>query len=247
MYIYLITNKINGKYYVGQTKRKVQERWKNHISDASRGLGTYFASAIRKHCVDNFTVETLCTCPDKESLNEAEKFFIRILGSNKSSIGYNLTTGGSSFEVSESTKRKMSRAKMGKPRSRFTEQHRENISQALLGKERPDLKSKRQTENMKDAISFGKEIAKEVILEQWKRNKDLIEAPTDMNSETEVFFSTFYVVVWPESHKVPLVDRTFADIEYPEAMALYKDKNKNGLARIERAIEIMVLDVMLRQ
>ena len=30
-YIYLITNKINGKQYVGQTIRTIEERWKGHI------------------------------------------------------------------------------------------------------------------------------------------------------------------------------------------------------------------------
>lgn len=29
-YIYLITNKVNGKIYVGQTELTVEERFKNH-------------------------------------------------------------------------------------------------------------------------------------------------------------------------------------------------------------------------
>ena len=29
-YIYKITNKLNGKIYIGQTSRTVQERWKEH-------------------------------------------------------------------------------------------------------------------------------------------------------------------------------------------------------------------------
>ena len=33
-YIYCITNTVNGKQYIGQTKRTVEERWKQHICNA---------------------------------------------------------------------------------------------------------------------------------------------------------------------------------------------------------------------
>lgn len=38
MYIYKIINKINGKAYIGQTKRFVELRWKQHCyMEISRG------------------------------------------------------------------------------------------------------------------------------------------------------------------------------------------------------------------
>ena len=34
-YIYLITNNINGKQYVGQTRNTIQKRWNGHKSSAN--------------------------------------------------------------------------------------------------------------------------------------------------------------------------------------------------------------------
>lgn len=33
-YIYLVTNQVTGKEYIGQTTRTLEERWKQHVSDA---------------------------------------------------------------------------------------------------------------------------------------------------------------------------------------------------------------------
>lgn len=38
--IYLITNTVNGKKYVGQTKGKVSRRWTNHKVEVMRRMGT---------------------------------------------------------------------------------------------------------------------------------------------------------------------------------------------------------------
>ena len=35
-YIYLITNKINGKQYVGKTENTIDERWREHCNDYQR-------------------------------------------------------------------------------------------------------------------------------------------------------------------------------------------------------------------
>ncbi len=106
MYIYLITNKINGKYYVGQTINSVDLRWKQHISVALNGGDSYFGLAIRQHTPENFIVETLCECPDRDSLNKTEKFFIEFLASNKECFGYNSKGGGSKRIISKEEREK---------------------------------------------------------------------------------------------------------------------------------------------
>jgi group I intron endonuclease len=60
--IYLITNNINGKKYVGQTTTPLSYRFTNHKSDARNNRGYYLASAIRKYGEDNFKIEALFEC-----------------------------------------------------------------------------------------------------------------------------------------------------------------------------------------
>lgn len=93
-YIYKVTNKINGKIYIGQTIQSVKDRWYRHcgksgISKAE--LNTHFKRAILKYGKENFTIETIEVC-DSTKLNDREKFYISYYNSYIN--GYNSTIGG---------------------------------------------------------------------------------------------------------------------------------------------------------
>jgi group I intron endonuclease len=89
--IYCITNKVNGKKYVGQTITTLEKRWKDHLLD-SKHLNYYFYKAIRKYGSDCWELEIL---EETEDLAERERFWIKKLGTfNNSQIGYNCTSGG---------------------------------------------------------------------------------------------------------------------------------------------------------
>lgn len=109
--IYLITNTLNGKMCVGQTRQKLSRRITGHKSSRKKyGID----AAIKKYGWENFTVEVLETCP-VEMLNEREIFWIAKLNS-KVPNGYNLTDGGDGgSNPSEETRAKMSAAKKGRP------------------------------------------------------------------------------------------------------------------------------------
>lgn len=89
--IYLITNLVNGKKYVGQTRQSLKRRIIEHKRDSRKNkIGV--DAAIRKYGWENFKVEIIEECT-VEQLNERERFWIRELNS-KTPIGYNLTDGG---------------------------------------------------------------------------------------------------------------------------------------------------------
>ena len=119
MIIYLITNNINGKKYVGQHCGTTDARWKQHLHAALKLEDPKpLYAAFRKYGSENFTYEVLETLPDnagEELLDEREKHFIKHFNTYiKNGKGYNLTYGGDgqigAFCSSES-KKKMSDSK----------------------------------------------------------------------------------------------------------------------------------------
>lgn len=89
--IYLITNNINGKQYVGQTIMTLTQRWNKHLSVSRTENPTGIAAAIKKYGKENFSIELIATCK-VEDLNDLEIYYIKKY--NTYSNGYNLTLGG---------------------------------------------------------------------------------------------------------------------------------------------------------
>ena len=97
--IYKITNKINGKCYIGQAQ-DIYKRWNDHRSCAfNKNHSNHNAvlyRAIRKYGLDNFKFEIIEEC-SLDKLNEREIYYIDYYNSfihNKNSNGYNMTLGG---------------------------------------------------------------------------------------------------------------------------------------------------------
>ena len=91
--VYVHTNKINGKKYVGITSRKPEDRW--DYGCGYRGQ-VYFYRAIQKYGWDNFKHDILLTNETKEYACAAEKCLIKAYASNNPKYGYNLSSGGES-------------------------------------------------------------------------------------------------------------------------------------------------------
>lgn len=93
-YIYKITNKINGKIYIGKTTKTIEERFKGHVYESKRNKNNnYFHNAIIKYGAENFSLEEI-ECVDNSKLNDREKYWISFYMSNFVKIGYNGTVGG---------------------------------------------------------------------------------------------------------------------------------------------------------
>ena len=90
MYIYQITNLINGKIYIGKTNN-IQKRWSNHR--CSNDPNMVIARAIRKYGVDNFKFEVLYKDIPIEQIDELE---IKTIKEKNSQVpnGYNVASGG---------------------------------------------------------------------------------------------------------------------------------------------------------
>jgi predicted GIY-YIG superfamily endonuclease len=111
MVIYKITNKLNGKVYIGQTTQPLKRRWRNHCETKKGAMD----SAIAKYGKENFDIEIIDIAETLEELNEKEKYWIKEYDS-LAPKGYNLTYGGNNGKrhpdvgkrISESLKGHMS-------------------------------------------------------------------------------------------------------------------------------------------
>ena len=90
MWIYKIENIKNGKQYIGQSIRPIEQRFQRHINDAINcKLNTHFARAIRKYGKDCFTICIIDIAHDQSELNYKEQFWIQFYDSIN--CGYNET------------------------------------------------------------------------------------------------------------------------------------------------------------
>jgi len=99
-YIYLVTNLVNRKRYVGCTKVSVQRRWAQHRSAAAKGSSLLIHRAIRKYGTENFSIEVIETVEGVHAdLMAAEVRQIAACGCLVP-YGYNLTPGGQGVDYS---------------------------------------------------------------------------------------------------------------------------------------------------
>jgi group I intron endonuclease len=89
--VYLLTNLVNGKVYVGQSIN-IEGRWKDHFH--YHRAPKCLQAAIDKYGADNFKKEVLQECL-RDELDEYEIFYIAKYRSSEKEIGYNRCPGGS--------------------------------------------------------------------------------------------------------------------------------------------------------
>lgn len=85
-YVYLTTNLINNKKYVGQHN--------GEINDDYLGSGVHLLKAIKKYGKQNFKKEILEECFSQQTLDEAEKRWIKIFNAVERKDFYNIAEGG---------------------------------------------------------------------------------------------------------------------------------------------------------
>lgn len=89
--IYKITNKINGKIYIGKTFQKVELRFRQHYKINEP---TLIHKAMVKYGIDNFSLDILYSSLDKDDINNKEAYYIEYYDSRNKNIGYNICKGG---------------------------------------------------------------------------------------------------------------------------------------------------------
>jgi len=154
--VYVHTNTINGKKYIGITGQDPQRRWG---TNGNRYKNPYFNNAIKKYGWDKFKHEILESNLSLKRACELEKYYIKLFNT-KSPNGYNLTDGGEGtvgWVPTEDFRRKQSKIhkeQWNDPEFRMkmmdirqssnsvykSKEFREKISQLVSGENNPNYK-----------------------------------------------------------------------------------------------------------
>jgi group I intron endonuclease len=123
--VYIITNKANGKQYVGIAKN-LKRRWHQHIS--ANGSAPALHAAIKMYGADGFVFSHICNAFDFEAACDIERMFIQ-QHNTKSPNGYNLTDGGEGV--------------VGRPMTDEDKDVRRKASNAFINSLSPEERSKK--------------------------------------------------------------------------------------------------------
>jgi group I intron endonuclease len=157
--VYLALNTANGRGYVGQTRRDLSVRIKEHARHCRRKDRplSYFHKAVLKHGVEAFQWVVLAETASDKALDVSERAWIESLGTMVPD-GYNLETGGNRNKrhseeskarisasltghvMSEESKARVSLTKKGKRYPKRTAEHERKLSECKRGENNPSAK-----------------------------------------------------------------------------------------------------------
>ncbi|MCI0528011.1 MAG: GIY-YIG nuclease family protein [Nitrospira sp.] len=153
--IYLITNKKNGKQYVGQTLRPLEERWAQHVRKAKNHDNNYLGNALIRYGAEGFRIEEVAQADSQEELDLLEIETIAKLNTLRPH-GYNLTEGGLGGTPTEEVREKIRQGKLGEKNPNYgrvyTEEERKLLSKLMSGEGNP-FHGKRHSEETKRRLS----------------------------------------------------------------------------------------------
>lgn len=144
-YIYLITNTVTKKQYVGQTLRDdVRTRWRQHTWPCNMNSGTCLSNAFNKYGVEAFKFQIICICFD-EACNQLEIDYIKKFNTLAPN-GYNLESGGNNRKHHADTRKKLSELTKGENNPQYgkkwTEQRKDKKSEDSIGNKNPNFGKK---------------------------------------------------------------------------------------------------------
>ncbi len=174
--IYKATNLINGKCYIGQTIKKLEQRKKEHLHHMKKKIGNRayqdllfsgahnFQEALYLYDPSNFKWEVIYEC-DEIMLDMMETFKIMVNHAHYMKGGYNLTWGGDYNPMHDSiVRKKISISNTGR---KHTDDARRKMSEAQTGK-----KMSSETKNKLSKINKGKHLTEETKRKISKANKN---------------------------------------------------------------------------
>ena len=156
--IYKIENLINHRVYIGQSVA-IKSRLNHHLNmlQTNKHFCPHLQRSWNKYGKDNFSFEILETC-SKEELDNKEEYWLNFYGGYESNATYNQRGAGQkTHNITEETKEKLRQANLGKKYSKETVRKRaEKIKgHPFWGRKWTEEEKKKFSEKKKGKINDG--------------------------------------------------------------------------------------------
>ena len=139
MVIYITTNLVNGKKYLGKDSKN---------RESYLGSGKYLKAAIKKYGKNNFEKEIIEYCSNLDELNNREVFWLKKLQCKSDDNFYNIIDT-------------ITPCRQGKPLSK---EHRDKIRRSSIGKKHTQQTRELLSDIQKERLCIGLcEVAKEQV------------------------------------------------------------------------------------
>ena len=146
--IYCIENIVNDKKYIGQSV-DIIHRFYEHKSDlnANKHYNTHLQNAWNKYGKDNFIFYVIEECV-LNMLDEREKYYIKLFGSNMLEFGYNKNSGGKGI-----THELIEKLSCAATKNIWTNERKKQLSEKMAGENNPMYGKKHTEEAMTKIIA----------------------------------------------------------------------------------------------
>ena len=122
----------NGKSYIGITRQTLEKR---SMNGSGYIKSSAFYRAICKYGWESFSHEILESGLSFEEACDKERYYIKLYRSRTTENGYNLDDGGKAHHtISEETRQKLRKARLGAKMPPRSEEYRKRLSVALTGR-----------------------------------------------------------------------------------------------------------------
>lgn len=219
-FVYCITNKVNGKIYIGETIKTLKERLRTHYyaSNAKHYKKSRMPIllAIRKYGIDNFEIEPIQYYDTEEEAKQSEIFWIAEM--RRMDIpNYNICDGGDGGKpiwtpkrkrqhskrmsgignpmygkpMKDETKQKLSAVKKGRPGHKHDDAFKERMSKRLTGLGNPMAKITPEMREQIQQLYLQGEKSQREVAEQFGISRESVwQVCRDLNRENVLSKST---------------------------------------------------------
>lgn len=152
MIVYKVTNKLNGKVYIGLTIRTLKLRKYTMFEESNRLTQGLLYTAIRKYGKHNFEWIVIKRCSTTREMYKVRKHYITLYKSMNIEHGYNCHSGARYYTISDTTRKRLCVANDGENNPNYgipMTNERKKLMYAGLCKQKKERRKKLREEYSK--------------------------------------------------------------------------------------------------